>query len=172
MDKYADFPQWVIKVKDMDGKTDDWPDRSSSGPRNVSRPPCSCLAPMEAEDQDAYSMVIQSRTAEIQSSTMRRTTPTSNSTACQRHQGRRSSVPRPTSTTSGIDIPIPGKGTFGQGKTVRRDDGGRDDRHPGRLSREDRDGAEAPGGGQHVADRFRPARSGRLERGPRRIQQV
>jgi len=114
MDKNAEFPQWVIHVNDMDGKT-------MIGPifkqRAEKREP-SALFPRsdDVDDQRDYSMVIQSRKADIFFDYSKDIAHVKFDHAIVTKVGIERSEANINDT--GIDIPIPGKGAFGQGKMV------------------------------------------------------
>jgi lipopolysaccharide export system permease protein len=114
MDHYADFPQWVIFVKDVQG-------RLMIGPifkqRAEKREP-SPLFPGGSRDEEpgAYSMVIESKTARIDFDYSKDNAHVYFEDANITKVGVERSEANIKDT--GIDIPIPGKGTFGTGKMV------------------------------------------------------
>jgi lipopolysaccharide export system permease protein len=114
MERYAEFPQWVIKVKDVQG-------RDLIGPtfkqRAEKREPSPFFPkPLDADDQGAYSMIIQSKKARIDFDYSKDSAHVYFDDAIVTKVG----VDRSEGNLKdqGIDIPIPGKGTFGQGKMV------------------------------------------------------
>jgi lipopolysaccharide export system permease protein len=114
MEKYADFPQWVIHVKDMEGK-------KMIGPifkQKAEKHEPSALFPRaeDANDQGAYSMVIESRSAMITFDYSKDSAHVKFDHAnLTKVGGERSEA---NINDSGIDIPIPGKGAFGQMRMV------------------------------------------------------
>jgi lipopolysaccharide export system permease protein len=114
MEKYIDLPQWVIKVKDVDG-------RKMIGPifkqRAEKRDKAAFLPrPLDAEDQSAYSMVIQAKSAIIEFDYAKDNAHVFFEDANLIKVGIERSEAN--IKNDGIDIPIPGKGAFGQGKMV------------------------------------------------------
>jgi lipopolysaccharide export system permease protein len=114
MDKYAEFPQWVIKVKDVEGKRllgPTFKQRAEKRDQSAFGPP-----PAEGEDQAAYSMVIQSQSAEIRFDFEREMAHVYFIKANIVKPGIDRSEANVNET--GIDIPMPSKGGFGQAPMV------------------------------------------------------
>ena len=114
MDKYFDSPQWFVNVKDVEGK-------KMIGPifkQRAEKREQSAFPPRagEPDDQAAYSMVIQSESAEIlfdyvnDSAHIYFTHANIVKPGIDRNEAN--------VNDDGVDIPIPTKGTFGQGPSV------------------------------------------------------
>jgi lipopolysaccharide export system permease protein len=114
MEKYAEFPQWVIKVKDVQGQTMIGPIFKQRAEKHDA--PGAFPGPVAVDEQGAYSMVIQSKTAKIIFDYARDNAHVYFEDANLIKVGVERSEAN--IKDSGIDIPIPGKGAFGQGKMV------------------------------------------------------
>jgi lipopolysaccharide export system permease protein len=118
MDKYAEFPQWVIKVKDVDVETrtmigPTFKQRAEKVERSALLPP---VADGDVEEQGAYKMVVQSKTAKIQFDFPKELVHVYFEDANVRKAGVEPSEANIRETT--IDLPLPDKGQFGTAKMV------------------------------------------------------
>lgn len=114
MERYAEFPQWVIKVKSVEGrKMIDAIFKQRAEKREAA---AFLPRPLEAEDESAYSMVIQADSARIDFDYSKDNAHVFFENAIVSKVG----IDRSEANikNDGIDIPIPGKGAFGQAKMV------------------------------------------------------
>ena len=116
MEKYAEFPQWVIKVKDVEDRTMIGPtfkQRSEKVERSALLPP---VPEGEGDEQGAYKMVVQSKTARVEFDFPNEIVHVYFEDANIRQAGVEPSEANIKKTT--LDLPIPNKGSFGTQQVV------------------------------------------------------
>ena len=114
MERYAEFPQWVIKVKDVQGKTMIGPIFKKRG--ELHDKPAFLMRTPDADEQASFEMVISSKKADVTFDFAKDKVFVHFIDANVSRAGPERSEGNFTDTT--VDMDIPNKGTFGTGKMV------------------------------------------------------